>query len=48
MTPDEIMQMKWNHEIILIEGQSPVKARKVYWFMDRVYKKLLASCRVDR
>ena len=48
MTPDEIMQMKGNQEIILVEGQSPVKAKKVYWFKDRAYKKLLKIYIKDR
>jgi len=32
MRADEIMQMSKKHEIILIEAQPLIKARKCYWF----------------
>ena len=41
MTADEIMQMKDTDEIILLEAQSPVKAKKCYWFKESRYRKLL-------
>lgn len=40
MKPDEIMKMKKNDCLILIEGEKPVKAKKLYWFKSRVYYKL--------
>lgn len=38
LSPDEIMQLPKNKEIILLESQSPIKANKCYWFKEPLYK----------
>jgi type IV secretory pathway TraG/TraD family ATPase VirD4 len=34
MSPAEIMQMKSNEQIMLIEARPPIKAKKYYWFKE--------------
>jgi len=41
MSPDEIMQLSHKKEIILMEGKSPIKANKCYWFNESVYCEIL-------
>lgn len=43
VTLDEILQMSKTKEIILLEAHSPIKARKVFWFKDKIYKKALLA-----
>ncbi len=38
MTPDEIMQLKKDDEIILLEAAMPVRAKKCWWFRNKFYK----------
>lgn len=41
MRPDELMKMKLSKAIVMIEGQSPIKLKKVYWFKNRKYKEAI-------
>lgn len=43
MKPDEIMKMKKNDCLILIEGEKPIKAKKLYWFKNLAFKKAIES-----
>lgn len=43
MRPDELMKMKLSKAIVMIEGQSPIKLKKVYWFKNRNYKEAIRS-----
>lgn len=43
MRPDELMTLKMKTAIVMMEGQSPIKVNKLYWFQNRKYKNLLGS-----
>mgnify|MGYP006411211951 CR=1 FL=1 len=43
MRPDELMKMKLSKAIVMIEGQSPIKLKKIYWFKNRNYKEAIRS-----
>lgn len=43
MRPDELMKMNLSKAIVMIEGQSPIKLKKVYWFKNRNHKEAIRS-----
>ena len=43
MRPDELMQLDEKCSIILVAGHPPIKAKKVYWFKNNKYIKLLGK-----
>lgn len=43
MRPDELMKMKLSKAIVMIEGQPPIKLKKIYWFKSAKYKEYIRT-----
>ena len=43
MRPDELMKMNKKIAIVMVEGQSPIKVNKLYWFKDGKFKNMVES-----
>jgi type IV secretion system protein VirD4 len=41
LRPEEILRLPANDALIMIEGGYPVRAKKCFWFKDKVYRQIL-------